>query len=194
MRKLYAAALTLVLCLALLAPTLAAAQAEETCPAIATNNAIVVSNSTDLPDAHLVHPVVYKIEGANYFKLRDLATLLNGSNRQFAVDYDNAAQTVSITSGAPYTAVGGELSGVAAENSSAALSNNAIQIDGEPVALTVYKIDGENYFKLRDLGRALDFYVGYDDALKTVFLSGAKGYDLESDPEIWRCGTEAVGG
>ncbi|MBQ2618381.1 MAG: hypothetical protein IJG08_02765 [Oscillospiraceae bacterium] len=176
MKKLYSAVLTLLLCLALLAPTIAAAQAEETCPAIATNNAIVVSNSADEPDAHLVRPAVYKIEGYNYFRLRDLAMLLRGSGKQFAVAYDAASNSVSITSGQPYTVVGGELSGVASERASATRSGDAVRINGSPVTLTAYKIDGANYFRLRDLGRALDFYVGYDDEMKTVFLSGARGY------------------
>lgn len=184
MKKLCSVILTLVLCLALFSPAMAVnAQPEGTYPAIATNNAIVVSNSTDEPDAHLVYPAVYKIDGANYFKLRDLAMLLNGSAKQFAVDYDAAAGAVSITTGKPYTAIGVELTGTAAESGSAIISNNTILIDGVSATLTVFKIDGANYFKLRDLGKALDFYVGYNDDMKTVTISGAKGYDTESDPD-----------
>ncbi|MBR5700917.1 MAG: hypothetical protein IKX47_00510 [Oscillospiraceae bacterium] len=177
MRKPYPAVLALVVCLVLLLPT--AVRAEEAIPAMVTNNMIVVSNSTDAPDAHPVHPAVYKIEGSNYFKLRDLAMLLNGSGRQFSVGYDNASKTVSLTTGESYAAVGGELSVSAAERCSAAVSNDVILIDGEPVDLTVYKIDGANYFKLRDLGRALDFYVGYDEETKIVYISGARGYEEE---------------
>ena len=184
MKKLYSAVLVLAGFLALLVPAQAAALPEETHSAIATNNTIVVSNSADAPDAHIVHPAVYKIEGANYFKLRDLAILLNGSSRQFAVDYDDVSKSVSITSGAPYQAIGGELSGTAAERSSARISNNTVTIDGVPATLTVYKIDGANYFKLRDLGKALDFHVGYDDETKTVYISGANGYQEEAQLHI----------
>ncbi len=179
MRKLCSVILTLAVCLALLVP--AAAGAEEARPALATNNTIVVSSSADQPDAHTVRPAVYKIDGANYFKLRDVAMLLNGSEKQFAVDYDDAAGAVSITSGRPYRAIGGELTGAAAETAAAVPSNNAIRIDGVPVTLTVWKIGGANYFKLRDLGKALDFHVGYDDGTKTVYISGAKGY-TDDDP------------
>ena len=181
MKKLHAAVLALVLCLALPAPVSAAAQTQTdgTCPAIATNNTIVVSNSADTPDAHVVHPAVYKIEGANYFKLRDLAMLLSGSEKQFSVDYDDVSKTVSITSGAPYTPIGGELTGTAAETCSAIVSNNAVLIDGQSVTLAVYKIDGANYFGLRDLGKILDFHVGYHDETKSVFISGARGYTPE---------------
>ena len=174
MRKLYSAILALAICLTLLAP--GAAASEETYSAMATNDAIVLSNSTDLPDAHLVHPAVYKIEGSNYFRLRDLAMLLRDSERQFAVDYDAQTRTVTLRPGQPYAPVGGELSGVAAAQTDALPSNDAVCIDCETLALTVYKIDGANYFKLRDLGRALDFFVGYDGATQTVYLSGARGY------------------
>ena len=85
-----------------------------------------------------------------------------------------------IGSGKPYAPIGGELSGTAGETGSAALTNNVILIDGEAVSLTVFKIDGANYFKLRDLGEALDFHVGYDDETKTVFISGARGYEKDA--------------
>lgn len=184
MKKIYSGILTLALCLALIAPASAVSKCEETYLATRTNNTIVVSSSTDVPDAHLVHPAVYKIEGSNYFKLRDVAMMLSGSAKQFSVEYDDAAKSVSITTGKPYKALGGELSGTAAEKSSATVSNNAIIIDGRAVTLTVYKIDGANYFKLRDLGKALDFHVGYDDQTKTVYVSGARNYEDGNDPGV----------
>lgn len=178
MKKLLSAVLAPLLCAALLVPARAAET--QTVPAAATNNTVVVSNSADTPDAHIVTPAVYKIGGANYFKLRDLAMLLSGSAKQFAVDYDDVSKSVSITSGRPYEPIGGELSGTAEEKTDAIVSNNAIRINGESVTLTVYKIDGANYFKLRDLGKLLDFHVGYDGETKTVFLSGARGYEGEN--------------
>ena len=174
MKKLCSTALMLSLCFAFLAPARAAVR--EAVTAIPTNHAIVLSNSTVQPDAHLVHPTVYLIEGSNYCKLRDLAMLLNGSERQFAVGYDSAAKTVSIARGKAYKAVGGELSGAAVESVSAAISDHTIVIDGTPATLEAFLIDGVNYFKLRDLGKALDFYVGFDGETKMVFLSGAKPY------------------
>lgn len=183
MKKTLSAVLALALCLALAIPS-AAAQTGRTYAAIATNNTIVVSNSTAAPDAHVVSPAVYKIEGYNYFKLRDAAMLLNGSDRQFAVDYDEGTGSVSITSGRPYAPIGGELTGAAAATADAMVSNNSIIIDGSPVTLTAFKIAGANYFRLRDLGKALDFRVGYDDAMKTVSISGARGYDYGSDPDF----------
>ena len=50
----------------------------------------------------------YTIDGSNYFKLRDLAYVLNGTEKQFAVGWDNASKTIALTSGQANTAVGGE--------------------------------------------------------------------------------------
>ncbi|MBQ7566840.1 MAG: hypothetical protein IJT18_06940 [Oscillospiraceae bacterium] len=175
MRKLFSA-LMLPVCLALVISAAVAAQPGAAYPAAATNDAVVVSNSSDVPDAHLVHPAVYKIDGANWFRLRDVAMLLRGSAKQFAVDYDAASKTVSITTGKSYTAIGSELTGAAAQNSSAVVSNDTLLVGGTPVTVRVFKIDGANYFLLRDLGKALDFHVGYNGDTKTVFISGAKGY------------------
>ena len=102
MKKLLSFVLALAVCAALFIPVSAAG--EERCEglplyAAATNDTIAVSSSTDQPDAHLVRPAVYKIMGNNYFKLRDVAMMLNGSGKQFAVDYDDAAKTVSIATG-----------------------------------------------------------------------------------------------
>ncbi len=182
MKKLISHVLTLAVSLAALTVT-AFCTDPAVYPAMATNNTIAVSSSADEPDAHVVSPAAYKIDGANFFRLRDVAMLLNGSEKQFAVEYDEAEKSVSLTSGQPYRAVGGELSGAASETASASPTNNTILIGGEIVTLTVYKIDGANYFRLRDLGRALDFHVGYDDETKTVFLSGSGGYEEETVSE-----------
>jgi hypothetical protein len=39
--------------------------------------------------------------------------------------------------------------------------------------LTAYKIDGANYFRLKDLGAALGFSVGFDADTKTVLITTA---------------------
>ncbi len=126
-------------------------------------------------DGTLQTPSVYKIEGSNYFNLRDVAALLNGSERQFGVGYDNATNSVTVTTSTPYQMTGTELKGAATGgNASAALSNNSIYVNGQKLDLQVYKINGSNYFKLRDLAKAIDFYVGYENGNITV--SGSQGY------------------
>ena len=115
------------------------------------------------------NPTVYKIGGSNYFKIRDVAAVLNGTEKQFAVGYSGGK--VTVTSGQPYEATGKELAGAPAAAKDASPSNDAIVIDGVETSLTVYKIGGSNYFKLRDLGKALDFNVGYSGGQVTIDTS-----------------------
>ncbi len=119
------------------------------------------------------NPTVYKIGGSNYFKIRDVAAVLNGTGKQFAVGYSGGK--VTVTSGQPYEATGKELAGAPAAAKEASPSNDAIVIDGVETSLTVYKIGGSNYFKLRDLGKALNFYVGWE-AGQGVYIETDKPY------------------
>ena len=47
--------------------------------------------------------------------------------------------------------------------------------NGVKADLTAYKIEGNNFFRLRDLGKALDFYVGWT-AERGVFIETDKPY------------------
>lgn len=121
-------------------------------------------------------PSIYKINDSNYFKIRDIAALLNGSGKQFEVGFDSATGSVTATSGKAYTMTGTELTGGQGTRTQPAVpSGSTIYVNGQKLDLTVYNIDGFNYFKLRDLGQALDFYVGYENG--NVTISGDKGYN-----------------
>ena len=105
----------------------------------------------------------YNIDGANYFKLRDIAFLLNGTGAQFSVGWDSAAATVTVTGGEAYAPNGGELTVGRDLSASAVPSAQTVWINGaERSDLSVYNIGNENYFKLRDLGRAIGFAVDFD--------------------------------
>ena len=106
---------------------------------------------------------VYKIDGSNYFKIRDLAAVLNGTSKQFSVGYDAATKSVTAATGMAYVPVGGELSGAAPSSQTATVSGDTIIVNGAVARnVTAYKIAGNNYFKLRDLGDALGFDVDYE--------------------------------
>ena len=80
----------------------------------------------------------YNIDGSNYFKLRDLAYLLDGTGSQFSVGWDAAANTVSITTGQEYDRTGKELLLGQDASATAQRSAQTILIDG--VAVT--SLDG----------------------------------------------------
>ena len=121
-------------------------------------------------------PTVFKIGGSNYFKIRDVAALLNGTEKQFSVGYDAALSSVTATTGEGYEKLDSDLAGAASGGDRTAdPSADSIYVNGEKIEAEVYKIDGSNYFKLRDLGKALDFYVGWS-AERGMYIETAKPY------------------
>lgn len=115
----------------------------------------------------------YNIDGYNYFKLRDLAKLLDGTNSQFNVDYDQAAKMMVVTTGVPYTTPNGtELQVGEDQSATAGPSVQSLMIDGEMREdLTAYNIGGNNFFKLRELGEKLGFGVDYDAETRTMVVT-----------------------
>jgi len=118
----------------------------------------------------------YNINDNNYFKLRDLAYTLSGTEKQFEVGWDGANNAISLISGKPYTVSDGEMTGKNTGNKTAAPTTSKIFLDKKEVYITAYNIDGNNYFKLRDIGAAFDFGVDWDDARNTIIIDTSKGY------------------
>jgi hypothetical protein len=121
----------------------------------------------------------YLIEGNNYFKLRDLAFTLSGTSKQFDVSWDGAANAISLTSGQPYTVAGGEMTAKGSGPKDAAPTTSRIIKDGRDEQFIAYNIEGNNYFKLRDIGTAFDFGVDWDGARNTVVIDTSKGYSVD---------------
>ena len=118
----------------------------------------------------------YNIANNNYVKLRDVAQLLRGTGKEFSVTWNGSAQRIDLTTGQNYQPVGGELAPLTAETQAASPNTASVWLDGKAVRLTAYTINGNNFFKLRDLGSALDFFVGWDAATGTVLVDTNKGY------------------
>lgn len=118
----------------------------------------------------------YNISGNNYFKLRDLAYALNGSDKQFDVTWDGINNAILLTSNSEYTTVGGEMEGKAAGTETAISTSSKILLDGEEIALTAYNIGDNNYFKLRDIGQVFDFGITWDGMKNTITIDTATEY------------------
>ncbi|MCL2060525.1 MAG: hypothetical protein FWH01_15990 [Oscillospiraceae bacterium] len=113
----------------------------------------------------------YLIGGNNYFKLRDVAYALNGTAKQFSVGYDGATRAVALATGAPYSPVGGELAPGDGSAKAYSPTRSVVYVDGAEASMEVYVIGGNNYFKLRDLGAAVGFSVGYDNATRVITIT-----------------------
>ena len=134
-------------------------------------------------DAKEINCEKYNIDGSNYFKLRDLAYLLNGTGSQFSVGWNDQTKTVSIVTGNAYTSDGSELKVGADKSDTAVPSAQTILVNGTRRSdLSVYNIGGNNFFKLRDLGTALGFDVDYDAATNTAIVKSVAKFDPSVDP------------
>ena len=133
-------------------------------------------------DGKSVAPQGYNIENNNYFKLRDIAYMLNGTESQFNVTWDAKNNAIALTSGTAYQPVGGEMTdSVSAQITGCAPSSATIILDGKTISLTGYMINGNNYYKLRDVGTALGFGVDYDEDEQTVVIESSPSAAV--DPE-----------
>lgn len=123
--------------------------------ATATPNTVAISIADKTADMR-----AYSIENTNYFSLRDIASLLNDTEKQFDIQYDKATKTVILTTQKPY----------ALANTNYTNSNNmsqkevtstaiTINVDGQNVALVSYNINNINYFSINDLAKALNINV-----------------------------------
>lgn len=66
----------------------------------------------------------------------------------------------------------------------ATLTDSPIYLDGEQVSLRGYYIAGNNYFMLRDIGKALDFNVYWDSEEQSVHMESDRPYTgLEPTPD-----------
>lgn len=63
-------------------------------------------------------------------------------------------------------------------------SSQKVTLDGQVVSLEGYNINGSNYFKLRDLGKAMDFGVTWNNGSRTVEIDSNAGYAEEEKPAI----------
>ncbi|MDR0951731.1 MAG: leucine-rich repeat protein [Oscillospiraceae bacterium] len=132
--------------------------------------------STVLVNGETVAFDAYHISDNNYFKLRDIAYILSGSEKQFEVTWDGAAQKILLASGKPYTPVGGEMLGKGEGTKTPMVTTSKVILNGKEVSLTAYHIENNNYFMLRDIGQLFDFEVDWDGANQTIIIDTSKGY------------------
>ena len=165
---------TLAIAAGLSALMMACAGAANTATATPTGNSIYV-------DGKQVNGAAYMINSNNYFKLRDIAAMVNGSAKQFEVSWNQNEKRIDLTTNKAYTVVGGELALPSATTKTAKESTAVVYKDGTKAAYTGYTIADNNYYKLRDLCKDMDIGVKYDNATKRVDILTTVGYGKEED-------------
>jgi len=132
---------------------------------------------TVLVDGEDIDFDAYNIDGANYFKLRDLAYTLSGTDAQFDVEWDVDNRAIILTGGRQYTLDGGEMvPGSTGGVRASTITNSRIYLDGEYTHIEAYNINGYNYFKLRDIAQVFGFHLDWDGDTRTIEIDTTRGY------------------
>ena len=150
-------------------PTAGAANALTIVPTRTKGQAVYVGSTR-------VYPTGYNINDNNYFKLRDVGKLAG-----FGVDWNEDTRTVEIST----TRTAPELAGIAdtaVTGATAKPTDQRITVDGKEVSMTAYKIKGNNYVKLRDIGKTINFGVSFNMATKAVSIDPNGTYVEEVKP------------
>ena len=123
----------------------------------------------------------YEIDGYNYFKLRDLAAALNRTSKQFDVSWNNNNCKIDIISGQSYTFTGDELIITESTNCvSTTVKTSEIYLDNYKTSVDSCNINGYNYFKLRDIAKALGFSINWDSSNNKILIDTTNKYLADS--------------
>lgn len=134
------------------------------------------SGSNVLVNGEKIGFEAYNIKGNNYFKLRDIAEVVSGTEKQFDVTWYNELKVIYLQSNKEYISIGGELTEGDGKAKVGTLNTSKILKDEEKIELTAYLINDNNYFKLRDLAAEFNIGLTYDEKTQTVGIDTSIGY------------------
>lgn len=169
-------------------------------PALAADSSVTASPveySLSVDGGKSVSLWAHEIDGGVYFKLRDLAVVLNGTEKQFEVSWDGGKKAISLTAGAAYTPVGGELSELPefseASGDVGAVAYSSVTsfyMDDRRVPIRAYLVNGAHYIQFLDLAANIRFAPAIDEEKHFAKIStetyDAGLYSLFFLPEGWR--------
>lgn len=113
----------------------------------------------------------YTINYNNYYRIRDIAYILKNTSAAFDVGWDNQTGTITITSVPEGTYTGDmPLTGIQFP-SDAVKSSASIVVNGQAVTPEIYNIDGNTFFKLRDIVEYLGADVSWDSDASVINIT-----------------------
>ena len=134
-------------------------------------------------NGHDVTLQTYALPGSNggetnYVRLRDIASLLNGTNAQFGVDWDG---NVIIVPDEAYKPNGTEMQAPFSGDRHYQKADAKTVIYGESIPFTAILLTddqggGYTYYKLRDLGKVLNFNVGWSNS-RGIYIESNHPYE-----------------
>ena len=113
----------------------------------------------------------FNVANNNYFSLRDFAKSLSGTPSQFDVTWNSKKGLIEIITGKPYAVIEDSSVGYIKDKQYfGVMKNTTILLDGKEHKLSIFNIDGSNYFKLRDLEELVGFELMWNTDTQQILL------------------------
>ena len=117
----------------------------------------------------------YTIDDYTYFKLRDIASAINGTSKQFMTFWDESTQSIQLVRRAPYTSAGS--SAVGKYNDTIATTSTAkLYCDGVRKNVGAYTINDYTYYKLRDIAQLINMGITWNESTFTIGIETGQSY------------------
>lgn len=111
----------------------------------------------------------YTVNYSNYYKIRDIAMVMRSTAGKFDVGYNSSIGAITVTTGAKYQIIGGELESSSINSTMDIQENTApVYVDGQQRDVTCYNINGYTYFKIRDIADMAGFSINWNEETQTV--------------------------
>ena len=126
-------------------------------------------------DGKAVEFQTYTIDDYTYFKLRDIASAINGTSKQFMTFWDEETTSIHLVRRAPYTSTGSGAVGRYSDTT-ATTSTAKLYCDAKREHVSAYTINDYTYYKLRDIAQLLDMGVTWNESTFTIGIETAQSY------------------
>ena len=113
----------------------------------------------------------YIMGGNSFFRLRDIAYIMDGTRASFNVGWDVSQSALTIQRWHNYVPIGGELRSIARVKQQVTYSDIMIIVGGVAWHLTSFNIWGNDYFMIRDLAPLVNFRVDWHGSTSTIRLT-----------------------
>ena len=117
----------------------------------------------------------YTIDDYTYFNLRDIASAINGTSKQFMTFWDESTQSIQLVRRAPYTSTGSSAVGKYGDTI-ATTSTAKLYCDGARKNVSAYTINDYTYYKLRDIAQLIDMGVTWNESTMTIGIETSQSY------------------
>lgn len=117
----------------------------------------------------------YTIDDYTYFKLRDIASAINGTSKQFMTFWDEGTQSIHLVRRAPYTSTGSGAVGRYGDTI-ATTSTAKLYCDNQRKSVSAYTINDYTYYKLRDIAQLIDMGITWNESTFTIGIETGQSY------------------